>query len=68
MREQGEPIAAERFMGDGEFRGILIFSNRSIEEVRELARPDPVLQTRRLLLEVHELHTPAGLRVVSAGE
>jgi uncharacterized protein YciI len=68
LRERGDLIVAGPFVDDGELRGILIFRNRSMEEVRELTRSDPALQTGRLVLELHELYAPAGLRVVPPDE
>jgi len=67
MREQGNLIVAGPFMDDGDLRGILIFRDRTIEEVLELSRADPALQARRLILELHELYAPAGLDVPRDG-
>jgi uncharacterized protein len=65
LREQGALIVAGPFMDDGELRGILIFRNRSIEEVRTLTQHDPALERQLLTLELHEWYAPTGLRVIS---
>ena len=63
LREQGVLIVAGPIMDDGDLRGILIFRNLSLEEVRRLSEADPAVQRRRLMLELHELYAPAGLGV-----
>jgi uncharacterized protein len=68
MREQGDLILSGPLLDEGDLRGIRIFRNRSIEDARALTRSDLVLQSRKLVLELHELYAAAGLRVISPDE
>ncbi len=67
LREQGDLILSGLSLDSGELQGILIFYGRSIDEVRSATANDPVLRTGRLVLELHELYAPAGLRAGSTG-
>ena len=63
MAETGKLIVAGPFTDDGELRGVFIFKVSSIEEARELAAPDPAIQSGRLALELHPWFAAAGLKV-----
>ena len=63
LRESGELLAVGPIEGDGELRGVLIFSTDRPARAQELMRNDPLVAGGYLLLELHSWFAPAGLGV-----
>ena len=53
MAEAGKLNIAGPFGDDGSWRGIFIFNVQSEEEVKELLKNDPAIQSGRLSYEIH---------------
>jgi uncharacterized protein YciI len=53
MAEAGKLQIAGPFGDDGDWRGIFIFDVKSDEEVKELLKNDPAIQSGRLSYEIH---------------
>ncbi len=53
MAESGKLNIAGPFGDDGNWRGIFIFNVQSEEEVKELLKNDPAIQSGRLAYEIH---------------
>ena len=54
-------LLAGPFLDDGDIRGIYIFDIESIEEIQKIAESDPVVETERLILEIHPWYGSAGV-------
>jgi len=55
--------ASGPFGDDGEIRGILIFSTKTLEEAQALAAADPAVQAGRLVVEIHPWWGAVGTRL-----
>ncbi|MGB6500298.1 MAG: YciI family protein [Thermoplasmata archaeon] len=64
LTETGELITAGPFEGDGDYRGLMIFSRASIEQARKLLEEDPAIKQGRLVIDLFTWFGPAGLKVV----
>ena len=53
MAEEGYASLAGPFGDDGEIRGIVVYNTATQKEADSLARLDPMVQARRLEVEVH---------------
>jgi alpha-L-fucosidase 2 len=62
MADAGKLIVAGPFSDDGDARGMFIFHNATIEEVRTLVAADPAVKAGRLVVELHPWFAAAGLR------
>jgi hypothetical protein len=60
MAEDGALVIAGPIAGDGKLRGILVFRETDPDRIRELVARDPMVQKRRLELELHRWLVPAG--------
>jgi len=61
MAESGKLQIAGPFGDDGNWRGIFIFDVATEEEVKELLKDDPAIQSGRLAYEIHPWWTvPSG--------
>jgi uncharacterized protein len=60
MAEDGKLQIAGPFGDDGNWRGIFIFDVKSEEEVKELLKNDPAIQSGRLAYEIHPWWTEKG--------
>jgi len=60
MAESGKLQIAGPFGDDGSWRGIFIFDVATEEEVRELLKDDPAIQSGRLAYEIHPWWTLPG--------
>ena len=60
MAESGKLQIAGPFGDDGNWRGIFIFDVATEEEVKELLKDDPAIQSRRLAYEIHPWWTMPG--------
>lgn len=63
MVDSGKLIVAGPFEDNGELRGMFIFNVTSVEEARTLAEPDPLIQSHRMVLELHPWSAGKGLKV-----
>ncbi len=62
MAESGKLQIAGPFGDDGNWRGIFIFDAATEDEVKELLKDDPAIQSGRLAYEIHPWWTmPGGL-------
>jgi len=52
LAEQGKITMAGPFEGDGDMRGILVFTVKSAEEARDLESRDPAVKSGRLFMEI----------------
>jgi uncharacterized protein YciI len=53
MNKAGKLVVAGPFMDDGDWRGILIYRTKTIEEAQSLANDDPAVKTGRLRVAMH---------------
>jgi uncharacterized protein YciI len=60
MAESGKLQIAGPFGDDGNWRGIFIFDAATEEEVKELLKNDPAIQSGRLAYEIHPWWTMPG--------
>ena len=60
MAESGKLQIAGPFGDDGNWRGIFIFDVATEEEVKELLKDDPAIQSGRLAYEIHPWWTLPG--------
>jgi len=60
MAESGKLQIAGPFGDDGNWRGIFIFDVATEEEVKELLKDDPAIQSGRLAYEIHPWWTMPG--------
>ncbi len=60
MAEAGKLSIAGPFGDDGNWRGIFIFDVDSEEEVKDLLKNDPAIQSGRLSYEIHPWWTEIG--------
>jgi uncharacterized protein YciI len=60
MAEDGKLMIAGPFGDDGNWRGIFIFDVATEEEVKELLKNDPAIQSGRLAYEIHPWWTVPG--------
>ena len=60
MSESGKLQIAGPFGDDGNWRGIFIFDVATEEEVKELLKDDPAIQSGRLAYEIHPWWTLPG--------
>lgn len=60
MAESGKLQVAGPFGDDGNWRGIFIFDVATEEEVKELLKDDPAIQSGRLAYEIHPWWTMPG--------
>ena len=60
MAESGKLQIAGPFGDDGNWRGIFIFDAATEEEVKELLKDDPAIQSGRLAYEIHPWWTMPG--------
>ena len=60
MAESGKLQIAGPFGDDGKWRGIIIFDVATEEEVKELLKDDPAIQSGRLAYEIHPWWTLPG--------
>ena len=60
MAESGKLQIAGPFGDDGNWRGIFIFDVATEEEVKELLKDDPAIQSGRLAFEIHPWWTMSG--------
>jgi uncharacterized protein YciI len=60
MADTGKLKIAGPFGDDGNWRGIFIFDVNSEEEVKELIKNDPAIQSGRLSYEIHPWWTEKG--------
>ncbi len=60
MAESGKLKIAGPFGDDGDWRGIFIFDVDSEEEVKEMIKNDPAIQSGRLSYEIHPWWTEKG--------
>ena len=60
MSESGKLQIAGPFGDDGNWRGIFIFDVATEEEVKELLKDDPAIQSGRLAYEIHPWWTMPG--------
>ncbi len=60
LAEDGKLKIAGPFGDDGDWRGIFIFDVNSEEEVKELIKNDPAIQSGRLSYEIHPWWTEKG--------
>jgi uncharacterized protein YciI len=60
MAESGKLQIAGPFGDDGNWRGIFIFDVATEEEVKELLKDDPAIQSGRLDYEIHPWWTLQG--------
>lgn len=60
MAESGKLQIAGPFGNDGNWRGIFIFDVATEEEVKELLKDDPAIQSGRLAYEIHPWWTMPG--------
>lgn len=63
MAESGQLCIAGPFGDDGDWRGILIFKTKSIQETRDLVEPDPAIKSGRLTYEIHPWWSMKGARL-----
>ncbi|MCI4352347.1 MAG: YciI family protein [Thermoplasmata archaeon] len=63
LEKAGKIIVSGPFEGDGDLRGVLIFSASSFDDVRGLTESDPALMNGRLVLNLYTWVAPAGLRI-----
>jgi uncharacterized protein YciI len=59
MADEGALVIAGPIAGDGRLRGILVFRETDPDRIRELVARDPMVQRRRLELELHRWLVPA---------
>lgn len=60
MGAEGKLKIAGPFGDDGNWRGIFIFDVASEDEVNELLKNDPAIQSGRLTYEIHQWWTEPG--------
>ena len=60
MGKEGKLKIAGPFGDDGHWRGIFIFDVKTEEEVKELLKNDPAIQSGRLSYEIHPWFTEPG--------
>ena len=60
MGKEGKLKIAGPFGDDGHWRGIFIFDVKTEEEVKELLKNDPAIQSGRLAYEIHPWFTEPG--------
>jgi uncharacterized protein len=63
MAERGDLCIAGPFGDDGDWRGILIFKTKSIQETKDLVEDDPAIQSGRLTYEVHPWWSMKGAKL-----
>ena len=54
-------VAVGPFGDDGNLRGIFVFRVASLQEAQELSATDPMIRSRRLVLELHPWQVPEGI-------
>ena len=63
LRRTGDLTVAGTIEQESDLREVLVFREGPIERIRPLAEADPVVQRRRLVVELFEWTAPAGLRL-----
>jgi uncharacterized protein len=63
MAESGALLVAGPLLDNGDARGILIFKDTPLEDVRKMIDQDPAVQSGRLVVELHPWMAAKGLRV-----
>lgn len=53
MAKAGKLVLAGPFMDDGDWRGVLIYRTKTIEEAQRLADNDPAVAAGRLVVKMH---------------
>lgn len=65
LAEEGLLVLAGPFMENPELRGIYIFDVATIEEAQSLTESDPMIQSGRLIMELHPWYGSAALKKVN---
>ncbi len=60
LKSEGKILVSGPFGDDGNWRGIFIFDVPTQEEVVQLLKTDPAIQSGRLSYEIHPWLTPKG--------
>ena len=65
LAEAGKLALAGPFFGDGDLRGIYIFSVESLEEAEALTNTDPAIQAGSLVMELKEWYGSAAVMAIN---
>lgn len=61
LAAEGSLVMAGPLGGDGVLRGVFVFQVGSLEEAERLAATDPAVKAGRLIVDLYEWRTPAGV-------
>ena len=65
MADEGQLVLAGPFLDDGDVKGIYIFDVESVEEAEALTQTDPMIESGRLVMELHPWYGSAALKKVN---
>jgi len=63
LQEAGKLLLAGPFLDDGDLRGMFILKVTTLEEARQLTGTDPMIQSGRLIADIHPWMGPLGIQV-----
>lgn len=63
MAAAGKLILAGPFTDNGDLRGMFVFQNAPLDEVKAMVAEDPAVKAGRLILELHPWFSAKGIKV-----